>query len=135
MKHSIYMKIANVLVAVLLCTACGGDRPSDIAEQTAQTQDTVITDEAEQNAQMVNTIIADAAEEAARLEEMLQNEPLNQMEMNEAAGAIYTVWDDVLNEIWGMLKETLDDETMAQLKTEQLDWIAQKEAAVEVAGA
>ena len=144
MKRSIYMKIITVLAAVLLCTACGGDNSSETAptEQNTQAIDTVIDGDnssemtpTEQNTQVMDTVIAAAAEEAAHLEEMLQNEPLTQMKMNETAGAIYTIWDDALNDIWGMLKETLDDETMAQLKTEQLDWIAQKEAAVQEAGA
>ena len=120
MKHSIFIKIITVLTAILLCTACGGDKSTQ-------------TPPAEQ--QMLETTIAAAAEEAASLEEVLQNEPLNQMEMNETAGAIYTIWDDLLNNIWGMLQEELDDETMAQLKAEQLDWITQKEAAVQAAGA
>ena len=122
MKRTIYIKILTVLVAMLLCTACGGD---DFSQ----------TPPVEQEVQMLETTIAAAAEEAASLEEMLENEPLTQAEMNETAGAIYTIWDDLLNDIWGMLQETLDDETMAQLKAEQLDWIAQKVAAVEAAGA
>ena len=122
MKRKIYTKILTVLVAMVLCTACGGDNSSEVVPT-------------EQNVQTMDTTIAAAAEEAASLEEMLENEPLTQAEMNETAGAIYTLWDDLLNDIWGMLQETLDDETMAQLKAEQLDWIAQKEAAIEAAGA
>lgn len=112
MKRSIYIKIIAALVMMLLCTACGKDA----------------------SLQTLETTIAAAAEEAASLEEVLQNEPLNQMEMNETAGAIYTIWDDTLNTTWELLQETLDDETMNQLETEQLDWIAEKEAAVQLAG-
>lgn len=112
MKRSIYIKIIAALVMVLLCTACGKDA----------------------SLQTLETTIAAAAEEAASLEEVLENEPLNQMEMNETAGAIYTIWDDALNTTWELLQETLDDETMNQLEIEQLDWIAEKEAAVQLAG-
>lgn len=112
MKRSIYIKIIAALVMVLLCTTCGKDA----------------------SLQTLETTIAAAAEEAASLEEVLQNEPLNQMEMNETADAIYTIWDDTLNTTWELLQETLDDETMNQLETEQLDWIAEKEAAVQLAG-
>ena len=122
MKRSIYSKIMAVLIMVLLCTACGEDK---------STQDPP----AEQQMQTMEATIAAAAEEAASLEEALQNEPLDQMEMNETAGAIYTIWDDLLNDIWGMLQEELDDETMAKLKEEQLDWIVWKEDVVEAAGA
>ena len=117
MKRFIYIRIMAVLAAVLLCTACGGDQA------------------AEQRAQKLETVIAAAEEEAASLKEMLQNESLTQMEMNEVASAVYTVWDDALNTTWGMLQETLDEETMAQLQEEQRDWIAQKEAAVQAASA
>lgn len=112
MKRSIYIKIIAALVMVLLCTACGKDA----------------------SLQTLETTIAAAAEEAASLEEVLENEPLTQAEMNETAGAIYTIWDDTLNTTWEILQETLDDETMNQLETEQLDWIAEKEAAVQLAG-
>ena len=113
MKRSVYFKMIAMLVMVLLCAACGKYAPT----------------------QTLETTIAAAAEEAASLEEVLENEPLNQMEMNETAGAIYTIWDDTLNKTWELLQETLDDDTMGQLKQEQLDWIAAKEAAVQLAGA
>lgn len=113
MKRSIFSKMIVVLTIVLLCTACG----KDTAVQTLE------------------TTIAATAEEAAALEDVLENEPLNQMELNETAGAIYTIWDDALNATWALLQEELDDEALSQLEKEQTDWIAEKEAAVESAGA
>ena len=53
--------------------------------------------------QTLEAAISAVEEEAARLEESLQNEMLTQLEMNETAGMIYSVWDDALNTTWEML--------------------------------
>lgn len=71
---------------------------------------------------------------AAAAEESLQA-AMTQTDMNLAAGELYRIWDDTLNTAWMYLKESLDEETMQQLTTEQLDWIAEKEAAAAAAGA
>lgn len=78
--------------------------------------------------------ISDAEERAAELEEDFQNAQ-TQTELNEISGEIYTVWDDVLNALWGMLKENLDEESMKELTQEELRWIEEKEAEAQKAGA
>lgn len=42
-------------------------------------------------------------------------------------GQYYTEWDDLLNELWGILKETLPANDFDQLKNEQINWVKQKE--------
>ena len=64
-----------------------------------------------------------AQEEADRLEAEGQN-ALSQ-----------AVWDDALNEIWGILTEHMDPEEMERLTEEERIWIRGKEAAVQEAGA
>lgn len=59
----------------------------------------------------------------------------SQMEINMITNSRYQLWDDFLNELWGVLKQALDEETMRNLTTEELAWIAQKEQAVADAGA
>jgi len=71
---------------------------------------------------------------AAEAEQALQ-EAMTQTDMNLAAGELYRIWDDTLNIAWRFLKQELDTDTMQKLTAEQLDWIAEKEAAGAAAGA
>jgi len=83
----------------------------------------------------IKTDIAEAESKAAKLEEALQ-EAVTQTDMNLLSSEIYQVWDDVLNRVWGILKNgVLDAETMEALTEEQLRWITEKEAAMQEAGA
>lgn len=72
---------------------------------------------------------------AASLETSLETETLTQSEYNENTEALYWLWDSALNQIWEVLKQVLDTETMASLTAEELEWIAAKEQAVDEAGA
>lgn len=82
----------------------------------------------------VEAEIADAEAKAADLEADLQNAQ-SQADLNVISGEIYTVWDNALNTVWGILKEELKEEYMKQLTEEERAWIAEKEAAVKEAGA
>ena len=79
--------------------------------------------------------LADAGEQAAVIENALKNESLTQAELNVKAQELYELWDSLLNRQWAVLKKTLDAEAMRALTAEELEWIAQKETAVEEAGA
>lgn len=68
------------------------------------------------------------------LKEELQNAQ-TQAEMNQISYELYTTWDEALNTIWGILKENLDEESMRRLTEEERNWIAEKEAAMQEAGA
>ena len=68
------------------------------------------------------------------LEEELQNAQ-TQAEMDRISYEMYTTWDEALNTVWGILKENLDEETMKKLTEEERSWIAEKEAAMQEAGA
>ncbi len=76
--------------------------------------------------------IDEAQTEAVPLEEQLA-QAATQADMNEAAAALYQVWDGALNRFWQTLREHLPEEEMQALTKEQLAWIAEKEAAVQAA--
>lgn len=61
-------------------------------------------------------------------------EVTSQAGMTEIASEIYRMWDDKLNEIWARLKETLDEPDMETLAAQELEWIANKAAAMKEAG-
>ena len=72
---------------------------------------------------------------AAEMEDQLSSGIPAQQEMNRLSGELYMLWDDELNSMWGRIREILPEDEMAQLTAEELDWIAEKEAAVAEAGA
>lgn len=74
-----------------------------------------------------------AEERDAALEAELQGAN-TQAEMSRISKELYQVWDDTLNIIWNMMVSEFDDTTMDGLRTEELNWIAFKEAEVEAAG-
>ncbi|MCC5800772.1 lysozyme inhibitor LprI family protein [Rossellomorea vietnamensis] len=51
--------------------------------------------------------------------------------MKSYYGVSYEKYDDALNEIYSLLKEKLSPEVMAELKSEQVKWIEEKEAKAE----
>lgn len=79
--------------------------------------------------------LAGIEEQAAVLEEALYSNELTQIELNQTSAELYKLWDDELNAIWARLKDSLDEETMETIRTEQREWIAAKESAVEEEGA
>lgn len=83
----------------------------------------------------LQTTVAYEAEWAASLEESLENDSLTQAEMNETAQQLYEAWDYTLNEVWRVLQQTLEEDKMQQLTTEQREWIQKKEQAATAAGA
>ncbi|MCC8051460.1 MAG: DUF1311 domain-containing protein [Clostridiales bacterium] len=48
---------------------------------------------------------------------------------------MYQIWDDILNTLWGYLKESLSEEEMAALTEDEIAWITDKENQVAAAGA
>lgn len=72
---------------------------------------------------------------AQELEARMENENLTQQEYNELSAELYSLWDNKLNEIWGYLKDSLDETSMAQLTEEEREWIREKEDAVKEAAA
>lgn len=83
----------------------------------------------------VKQTIASTEQQAAVLEASIENDPLTQAEYNEKTEELYGQWDFALNALWKVLKQTLDEETMRALTAEEREWIAEKEQAVDEAGA
>ncbi|MEG2985132.1 MAG: lysozyme inhibitor LprI family protein [Peptostreptococcaceae bacterium] len=53
------------------------------------------------------------------------------LQMKEASSKIFKKWDDILNEIYGVLKSQLSSSEMESLKEEQRQWIAIRDAGAE----
>ena len=58
-----------------------------------------------------------------------------QADMNRESAIVFEKWDNLLNEVYQYLKTTLTDSAFAALKKEEYQWIQQKEAEMNAAGA
>ena len=79
--------------------------------------------------------LSELASQAAEMENRIYDEALSQSELNQLSAELYVLWDDELNSIWRRIREILPEEEMAQLTSEELAWIDEKEAAIAEAGA
>ena len=80
-------------------------------------------------------MLTEAEEKASALQKKLtEDSSLKQSDMNVLSNDIYLIWDDLLNELWAVLKDALDEKTMNALLEEQRAWITMKEAEVIKAG-
>uniref|UniRef100_UPI0040565A6F lysozyme inhibitor LprI family protein n=1 Tax=Agathobacter sp. TaxID=2021311 RepID=UPI0040565A6F len=83
----------------------------------------------------IQEVLEGAEKEVLELRKKLQEDiSLTQGDMNTISDEIYQVWDGALNELWEILKSTLDKETMDSLLQEQRAWITEKEEEVKKAG-
>ncbi len=100
---------------------------TSIEERVSILEDTIKNEE-------VLQLIISTEQEVAILENSIKNDMLTQIEYNEKTKQLYELWDFALNKIWGILKETLEEEDMSQLTIEEREWIAFKEQEVAKAG-
>ena len=77
--------------------------------------------------------ISYAEERGAELETKLQ-EAATQLDMNTTSAELLKIWDDALNTVWKLLESELDDAKMETLRTEERNWIANKDEQVKAAG-
>lgn len=73
-------------------------------------------------------------EQSNLLKAALQQDTLKQSEMNMLSQQLYELWDGVLNDLWSKLQSSLPDEAFDKLLDEQIQWIEDKEDAIEEAG-
>lgn len=106
----------------------GMSAESEAQEQEEQAPQEQVNDD-------VQTMLEETEAQAVDLEKKLyEDASLTQADMNEISYEISTVWDELLNEIWTILNQSLDEETKAELLEEQRAWITEKEAEVKQVG-
>jgi len=85
-------------------------------------------------AAQIELIISAAEAKSKSLEEMLQSAQ-TQSDMNITSGELYTVWDEAINSVWQILRETLPEGEFGDLLDRQLEWIDWKEDEIQYAAA
>lgn len=81
----------------------------------------------------IDAELEQTAARAAELESRLSTEQ-DLAAMTELSNQLFFIWDDQLNSMWQRIKTILPAADMERLRDEELDWIAEKEAAVAAAG-
>lgn len=81
-------------------------------------------------AAQITMIIANAESKSKPLEEELESD-ITQTDMNIASGELYNVWDEAINSVWAILRETMDERDFDLLLDQQLLWIERKELEIQ----
>ncbi len=129
-----------ILATVLFAAGCGNKE--DVSPQlhpipietTAEAQTTQSDSSDFDTKSSLKDYLAFVKEQSDSINASLENDPLTQADMNEKSQALYTLWDDALNNLWGELKSNLPEKEFEKLLNEQRTWITQKENAVKEAG-
>lgn len=99
------------------------EKELEVEKQRLEEQAAASTSLQETYLQKAAVLDAEIIEEATRLE--LQDL------VPEFYGQYYTDWDELLNEVWGVLGDTMSSSEFETLKAEQNEWIQMKEQTVE----
>lgn len=154
MRKMIFMLL---LAAAVFATGCGNedvaisqepqkteDEKEDgntVAENTNQENTDQDNNESEKNtasnddrSDRLSDYMVSIKEKSDTIKASLENDELTQRDMNIKSEELYKLWDDVLNYIWGELKNSLPETEFTNLLDEQRVWIEEKEKTVEEAG-
>ncbi|WP_195928798.1 MULTISPECIES: lysozyme inhibitor LprI family protein [Clostridia] len=74
--------------------------------------------------------LAQLDELTVQTDERQQIDDIPWIEVRRIAAESYQMWDDKLNEIYGVLKQELPADEMAALKQEEIQWINERDSAV-----
>lgn len=145
MKLSKLILLGLTAASVFLITGCQNSTAED-AKKTSPSQ-TIHTDEKQSEPVTADTDLAEADNEQsepdaadsvhlksvyfgkledakAKTEEMDANlDDSSTAAMKEFEGELYSIWDGLLNEIYGVLEEQLAPENMEALRVKQREWI------------
>ena len=84
-------------------------------------------------AENIRETVASAEEKMEELDQKLQAAN-TQLELNDISREQYSLWDSVLNELWGALGQLKAPQDMKALTLQERSWIKEKEAASKAAG-
>ncbi|BDH60362.1 hypothetical protein MTP04_04920 [Lysinibacillus sp. PLM2] len=100
---------------------------TDIYDQP-DTPNIVLNDTINNNESLKDAYLKKLNDTKTEMEEM-RNNPISSSTyaLKEVENEIYIVWDDLLNEIYGVLQQQLPKEEMDKLKEEQRNWITYRD--------
>lgn len=101
---------------------------ADAAQQAGQAQDSGSDVRRQAEAELTQV-----EAQSAQLETLFDN-ARDQSELNRYSGELFKLWDDEINVLWGHLEDAMQESDFDALTEEQVDWIVDKEAAIDKAG-
>lgn len=84
--------------------------------------------------QQVQTELQQVEKKSKNIEEKLYQANTD-AESNKYSEQLFELWDDYINVLWGYIKNNIPESEFNTLKQEQIDWIINKEDAIDIAGA
>ncbi|SCY22781.1 Uncharacterized conserved protein YecT, DUF1311 family [Lachnospiraceae bacterium XBB2008] len=117
-KNNEYYLFSNMEVSMENCTIDG-------VKKTTVTVDTLLS------ADDVMAAYDKVRERDKEIDDMIYEGTADQSTQNQLCYEDYSNWDSLLNGIWGYLGETLNENDMETLRTEQKKWIKEKETAMQ----
>ena len=143
MKNHRTFLLTILTVVVIVLAACGNtpDEPDTAADTPAQTNEPTqgTNDESMNENAPANNASGLKEEYLQKLhdtkEETDAMEPIDDttVALKKVEGDRYDIWDGLLNEIYAVLEEQLPAEEMDQLREEQREWIAHRDASTKEA--
>ena len=108
--------------------------------------DTIEVDEANEDKEVIpvekdNPTIKKHGTYMSRIKELevyaeeSSDKAITQLEMNTNSYDVYVQWDNLINEIYQHIKTIMDESTFAALEKDELEWIKEKDNAIEEAAA
>lgn len=101
----------------------------ELVKRKHDARERAATEKAEKMSRLRETYFQKAKDlraEVAYLEE--KEQPVSTNEVNDFLYRVYTMWDDLLNEIWDVLEEEMPASEFEALRIDQRKWIEEKEA-------
>ena len=124
MKKNLMTKCKVVAVmglAVICLVACKGNNEDDKAIETT----IAVENETKYD---VDAKIAAAKSEADVIEKKLTEDgSLTQTEMNQLATELYTIWDNTMNDMYNVLKDTVSKNVKESFVAYQESWVKERE--------
>ena len=111
--------VAVMGLAVICLVACKGSNDNG-KERTIAAENETKYD--------VYAKIAAAKSEAEAIEKKLtEDETLTQTEMNQLATELYTIWDNTMNDMYNVLKDTVSKNVKESFVAYQESWVEERE--------
>ena len=113
--------VAVMGLAVICLVACKGNNEDDKAIETT----IAVENETKYD---VDAKIAAAKSEADVIEKKLTEDgSLTQTEMNQLATELYTIWDNTMNDMYNVLKDTVSKNVKESFVAYQESWVEERE--------
>lgn len=105
-----------------------------ITDDVTDDEASITVENSEENVNSIAAYFLERCEKTEKWATAFGEIAVTQHDINSASAEIYAKWDEILNEVYKYLKDTMPPEEFELLKADEIEWIKEKEAAVEAEG-